>query len=195
VLTYDGKNIDRLGIVMNKSLLGFDAREDSGIIFAPSGCAGLYSRKLLHDVAIDGEYFDEDFYMYAEDSDLGWRARLLGYGCALAADAFVYHEGSASQTVGSLAPIYYGHRNNLLSIVKNSSGNIWRRNGAWIVLGQLASVAAVSIQGHPLLILKAKRDAMRMLPAALRKRKMIQARAKQNTLPLTKIFNPTSVRE
>ncbi|MGH9337434.1 MAG: glycosyltransferase family 2 protein, partial [Vicinamibacteria bacterium] len=48
-------------------------------VFGASGAAALYRRRMLEDVAVDGEYFDEDFFAYREDADLAWRAQLLGW--------------------------------------------------------------------------------------------------------------------
>lgn len=44
--------------------------------------------------------FDERFFMYMEDVDLSWRARLAGYSCHVAPQALFYHE-SASQARSS----------------------------------------------------------------------------------------------
>jgi GT2 family glycosyltransferase len=86
LLRLDGKTLDSTGIVMLRSQRHldrgadepdrgqFDKPED---VFGPSGAAALYRWKALQDVAIDGQFFDEDFFAYREDADLAWRCRLL----------------------------------------------------------------------------------------------------------------------
>jgi GT2 family glycosyltransferase len=54
----------------------FDRRE---FVFGASGAAIAIRLAALPDLAIEGEVFDEDFFMYHEDTDLSWRANLLGW--------------------------------------------------------------------------------------------------------------------
>ena len=77
-------------------------------IFSPCAAAALYKREALE--AVEG--FDEDFFCYFEDVDLGFRMRLAGFRCLLIPEAVVYHTGSAT-TGGrhSDFAVYHGHRN------------------------------------------------------------------------------------
>lgn len=68
-------------------------------VFGPSGAAGLYRRSMLDDVGL----FDADYFMYCEDTDLAFRARLAGWRCLYAPDAVVYHLYSA--TAGKYSPL------------------------------------------------------------------------------------------
>lgn len=76
-------------------------------ILFPSACAALYRREMIEETG----FFDDDFFAYAEDSDLGLRGRLLGWEAVLATEAVVYHK--YSQTSGSLSPfkVYLVERN------------------------------------------------------------------------------------
>lgn len=76
-------------------------------ILMPSACAALYRRAMIEEVG----GFDEDFFAYAEDSDLGLRGRLAGWEALLASDAVVFHK--YSQTAGSFSPlkVYLVERN------------------------------------------------------------------------------------
>lgn len=84
-------------------------------VLAPSGSAALYRREMLE--AIGG--FDEDFFLYCEDTDLGLRARWAGWKCWYAPNAIVYHH--YSHTAGRATPLkaYYVERNRLFLLVKN----------------------------------------------------------------------------
>lgn len=67
-------------------------------ILLPSACAALYRKAMLDEIG----FFDEDFFAYCEDTDLGLRGRLAGWDALLARDAIVLHK--YSQTGGALSP-------------------------------------------------------------------------------------------
>ena len=83
--------------------------------FSGTGGAMLVRRRPFSEVG----GFDEAFFMYCEDFDLGWRLRLRGYRSLLAPKAKVSHEFSAS--LGRMSPtkVYWVHRNYLRSMLKN----------------------------------------------------------------------------
>ncbi|MFZ5917788.1 MAG: glycosyltransferase family 2 protein [Chloroflexota bacterium] len=64
--------------------------------------------------------FDEDFFAFYEDTDLGWRFWVLGYRLLLAPRAVVYHRGhgTAGRLPGEKRRLLY-ERNALLSAIKN----------------------------------------------------------------------------
>ncbi len=82
-------------------------RSVSTKILMPSACAALYRRTMLDETG----FFDEAFFAYCEDTDLGLRGRLAGWGAVLAPDAIVYHKYSA--TAGTFSPfkLYLVERN------------------------------------------------------------------------------------
>lgn len=89
-------------------------------IFAPGGVAPLYKRKVLELlIERDGEIFDEDFFAYAEDYDLGFRIRSLGYTSFLSANASLIHLHSKTSGVASPFKTYYCERNSILTAIKN----------------------------------------------------------------------------
>lgn len=67
-------------------------------VFFPDGCAALYRRSMLEDVGL----FDEQFFAYGDDADLGLRARWRGWHCLYAPGARVYHRHSSS--LGKYSP-------------------------------------------------------------------------------------------
>ncbi len=75
-----------------------------------SGCCLLVS----HDMLVDGRLFDEDFFMYGEDTLLGWRLARAGGKPLLLADAFVRHEGAGSSRRGQLFYEYHLARAHIL---------------------------------------------------------------------------------
>lgn len=89
-----------------------DAKKDA---FIPSACAGLYRKKMLDEVG----GFDEDFFAYCEDTDLGLRARLYGWEAASVPGAVVYHHYSGTGGRYSALKAYLVERNRLWVAVKN----------------------------------------------------------------------------
>ena len=143
----------------------------SGEIFAPCAAASLYRRDAFE--AVGG--FDGDFFCYFEDVDLAFRLRLKGYRCYYAADAIVYHMGSGISGDKSPFTTYHGHRNLVWTFFKNMPLPLLASYLLPHVLLNLASIVVYTFKGQPLVILRAKRDAILGLPAAWRKRHQIQA--------------------
>lgn len=151
-----------------QSAVDLTARE----IFSPCAAAALYRRQAV--VAAGG--FDEDFFCYVEDVDLGFRLRLAGHRVVYVPEAVVHHVGSAT-TGGrhSDFSVYHGHRNLVWTFVKNMPGVLF-----WLLLPlhllmNLFTVVWFTARGKGSVIFKAKWDALKGLPTAWRKRRYIQA--------------------
>ena len=80
----------------------------------PSGCAGLYRRELFDEVGL----LDEDFFAYADDVDLGLRARLAGWDCLYVPTAVVYHRYSSSSSSYSPFKAFLVERNRIWVLLK-----------------------------------------------------------------------------
>lgn len=81
-------------------------------IIYPSGAAVLFKAEVLKKI----DLFDEEFWMYNEDQDLGWRLSLAGWHSVLAPEAVVYHKYNFSK---NQKKYYWLDRNRLLVIFKN----------------------------------------------------------------------------
>jgi GT2 family glycosyltransferase len=90
----------------------FAAEED---VLFPSGCAALYRRAMLDEIG----GFDEDFFLYCEDTDLGLRAQWAGWRCRYVPAAVVEHRYSHSAGSASSLKAYYVERNRLFVLAKN----------------------------------------------------------------------------
>ncbi|MEO7649727.1 MAG: glycosyltransferase family 2 protein [Bryobacteraceae bacterium] len=93
----------------------FDRPEE---VLLPSGSAALYRREMLDRIG----GFDQDFFLYCEDTDLGLRARWAGWRCAYAPKAVVDHHYSRTAGKASALKAYYVERNRLFLVVKNFPG-------------------------------------------------------------------------
>jgi GT2 family glycosyltransferase len=83
-------------------------------VFFPSGCAALYRREMLDEVGL----FDEDFFAYGDDTDLGIKGRLAGWKCLYVPKAVVHHRYSQSSGAYSALKAFYVERNRLWIAVK-----------------------------------------------------------------------------
>jgi GT2 family glycosyltransferase len=81
----------------------------------PSGSAALYRREMLEEIGL----FDESFFLYCEDTDLGLRARWAGWECLYVPEAIVEHRYSHTSGKASALKAYYVERNRLFVIFKN----------------------------------------------------------------------------
>ena len=140
-------------------------------IFSPCAAAALYRRSAFEKVG----GFDEGFFCYVEDVDLGFRLRLAGYRCLYVPQSVVHHVGSGS-TGGQHSDfsVYHGHRNLVWTFVKNMPGLLF-----WLLLPlhvalNLVSIVCFALRGQGGVILRAKRDALLGLPRMWRKRQQIQ---------------------
>ena len=157
----------REGHGTNKDKATHEPRE----VFSPCAAAALYRRDAF--ISVCG--FDENFFCYVEDVDLGFRLRLMGHRCLLWPDAVVHHMGSATSggQQGDFA-VYHGHRNLIWAYVKNMPGWLF-----WACLPLHLAMNFVAIcvfvwRGKGRVILRAKRDALWGLPKMWRMRKEIQ---------------------
>lgn len=140
-------------------------------IFSPCAAAALYRTKVLQTL----EGFDEDFFCYVEDVDLGFRLRLAGHKAMCVDEAMVRHVGSATTGGrGSDFSVYYGHRNLVWTYVKNMPGILFWLFLPLHVLLNIITIAVFSSRGQASVILRSKKDALFGLPRAWAKRKRIQ---------------------
>jgi GT2 family glycosyltransferase len=94
-----------------EALADYDKFDLQSIAY-PSGSAVLFKAEALKRVGL----FDEAFWMYSEDQDLGWRLWLAGFKIVLASRAVFYHKYEFS---GAKGRYYWLDRNRLLAVFKN----------------------------------------------------------------------------
>lgn len=147
-------------------------------VFGISGAAPLYRRAMLEDVRIEGEVFAESFFLYLEDVDVDWRARLRGWKACYVPSAVAYHERGYKGGARPLdvAILRHSVKNRYLLMVRNDRLSHVLRD-AWAILPlevlrflDFAVTAPRSLAGYI--------DAVRLLPGALRQRRMIRQRVR-----------------
>jgi len=95
------------GHLINKNI-------QDGECFSPCAAAAIYRR----DKFEFAKGFDEKYFCYFEDVDLGFRLRLLGERCILISAAKVNHIGSAITGSGSNFSTFHGARNLIWTYAK-----------------------------------------------------------------------------
>jgi GT2 family glycosyltransferase len=140
-------------------------------IFAPCAAAAMYRVDALQAIG----YFDEDFFLYIEDVDLGFRLRLAGYRSLYIPNANVLHIGSAFVGKHSDFQIYHGHRNLVWVYIKNMPGVLFWAFLPLHILLNIASLVWLILRGQGAAAMRAKRDAIEGIPLFWKKRAVIQA--------------------
>ena len=80
-----------------------------GECFSPCGASALFRKSTF----LEAGGFDESYFCYCEDVDLGFRLRLRGERCMFIPDAVIHHHGSAISGRKSEFTIRLGTRNRL----------------------------------------------------------------------------------
>jgi N-acetylglucosaminyl-diphospho-decaprenol L-rhamnosyltransferase len=141
-----------------------------GETFSACAAAALYRREAW--LAAGG--FDERYFCYVEDVDLGFRLRLLGWRCVQVADAIVAHVGGASSGKRSSFSLYYGARNRLWTFVKDMpAALLWPMAPFHVALTLLLLAIAVA-RGEIKPTLHGVIDGLRGLPAMWATRRSVQ---------------------
>ena len=157
-----------------------------GTALFPSGAAALYRREMLDDVGT----FDESFFLYGDDADLGLRGRVAGWGCAFAPEAVAYHHYSRTAGAYSTLKAFHVERNRvwvlfkifpwtlvLASPVFTAARFLVQAFGVLAERGAAHHLARERSALHLVVVtLRAHASALRGLPAVLRARRRMPRR-------------------
>lgn len=144
-------------------------------IFAPCAAAALYRRAALAEVG----GFDEHYFCYMEDVDLGFRLRLAGHTARYVPEAVVDHVGGAtSGGKRSDFSVFHGHRNLVWTYVKNMPAALFWLGLPLHLAANLAALVVFSARGQARVIASAKWHAMRGLAQVWRQRGEVQRQRK-----------------
>ena len=135
-----------------------------------SATAALYSREAFDRAG----GFDERFFCYYEDVDLGVRLRLLGYRSWYVAGAIVRHVGSGITGKGSAFVARHTQRNRIWNYVKNMPAPWFWMLIPLHVLYQALALAHYARQGQLQPALCGTIEALQGLPSILDSRRSVQ---------------------
>jgi len=156
---------------------------DDREVFAPCAAAALYAREAFASAG----GFDESFFCYLEDVDLGFRLQLRGERCIQVRRAEVLHFGAVSARPDSDFFLFHTQRNRLWVLLKNVPSPL-----VWLTL-------ALQIVALPLTVLRrppSKRRAalkgvmagLRGVPMAWRQRRKVQSERVVSSLNIAKML-------
>jgi len=159
----------------------FDREEE---VLWPDGCAAMYRAAML--ARIGG--FDEDFFAYGDDAELGLRARIAGWRCLYVPSAVVRHHRGSTLGRGSSKRMALIERNRVLLACKLFPGSLLWLNPVYFAMRLAAGAFAAGrnagdtaafrgIRGKLALaggLIAGDLDALRLLPRIWRKRRHMQ---------------------
>lgn len=164
-------------------------------ILFPSACAALYRRTMIDIIG----FFDDDFFAYCEDTDLGLRGRLAGWLAVLARDAVVYHRYSRSGGEFSPFKLYLVERNHFWVALKSFPAAMLLSLPFWTFVRYLVQAHLVmssrgaggqfrsaSSSALAMALLRGIGDAAASLPQLMRKRRAVMR---------TRQLSPTEMRD
>lgn len=214
LLNLETREIDSVGMMVYGDGIGrqrgrgriddgsFDRVEE---VLYPSACAALYKREMFDDIGL----FDEDFFLYCEDTDIGLRAQRAGWKAVFAPEAVVLHKYSLTGGGYSLFKAMHVERNRMWVCVKNFPRS-------WILLMPFHTLRRYFFQACGMIssrgstarlkekhsfaailwtVLKAYRSAFAGLPTMLRKRREIRKTGSDGKLAAMMRRHLISVRE
>jgi len=189
-LTTAGVGFNR---ALNESTEGFNRSER---MFGACAAAVLYRRRMLDEIG----FLDEGFFLYDEDTDLSFRAQLAGWKCIYVPRAVVYHIGNATAGRLSDTHVYYHTRNLEFVWIKNMPVGLMLRYAHHKLIQEIGSFCYLCVRhGKWSAYFRAKRDAFKIMPVMLKKRKEIQSRRRVSNKYLrqmmTSIFSLAMVRQ
>jgi GT2 family glycosyltransferase len=147
----------------------------------PDGCAAMYRRAMLDEIG----GFDEDFFAYADDAELGLRGRIAGWTCLYAPGAVVRHHRGATLGLNSARRLTLIERNRVLLAVKLFPWNLLWLNGAYYAIRIVGGMMAAArnkgeirrysgMKGKlqaAMALLRGTLSALPLIPTMLRKRR------------------------
>jgi GT2 family glycosyltransferase len=173
----------------------------------PDGCAAMYRRRMLAEIG----GFDEDLFAYADDAELGLRARIAGWRCLYAPGAVVRHHRGATLGLRSTRRLELIERNRVLLAAKLFPWSLLWLNPAYY-LARIASGAWAAARGRgetalyqgamgkltiAAALIRGDCQALPLLPRMLRKRREIDRIRKLSPRQVRELIleNAISLRE
>jgi len=192
LLRFDGQTVDSAGQTRSLSLypreIGFNRKLDIASLheqscFSACGAVTVFSRAALERLRMADEFYDEDFFMFWEDFDLGWRASAKGLEIRFTPEIQAFHFRSGTMKKSPLSRFslalcrspelkYHLVKNRYLTLIKNFR---WRRFGwaiPFIIGKDLVWVGALTLSA-PVIIIRLLKSG-RIFKRATIKRKALR---------------------
>jgi GT2 family glycosyltransferase len=180
---------------LEKDLGQYDEADE---VLCPNGCAAVYRRSMIEEVG----FFDEAYFAYLEDLDLGLRGQLRGWRCRYVPGAVAYHKKSMTSGYHSAFKAYLVERNRIWNAVRLLPLRLLLLSPLWTIARYLAQAFAAGT-GRGLssrfrrdysrgtlagILLKSYAAALVRLPEVWRQRREIQRNRKLGALAVYKLL-------
>jgi GT2 family glycosyltransferase len=199
---------DGLALGRGRAELPSALREPAETFYA-SDCCCLYRRTMLDALRLpSGELYDEDFFAYADETDMGWRAQRLGWTSIYVPTAMVLHRHAMSS--GSVSPflVRLVERNRIWVAVKNfpwwlivagvfwtGYRYVWQVWGAFSGRGRAGAMASQQSKwAMAKILLRAIGEALWGIPRMLPKRRAIMRTGRMGPRRFREIFRRFGIR-
>jgi GT2 family glycosyltransferase len=193
--TAEPDRLDSAGLVIHRNRRAFDRGaslpesdyNEITEIFGVSGAAAVYSRAMVKDVSVNGQFFDELFFAYKEDVDVSWRSQIYGWKSVYIPQAIAYHERGWKQGKRNAQPLVirqHSYINRYLMMIKNDQLSAICKNILPLLTFEFASLLYYLLREPKVLL--AWSSVVRNRRSLLRDRKLIQSKRK---VPLAEIYN------
>jgi GT2 family glycosyltransferase len=174
----DGQNRGRGSGALDRGQ--FDREEE---VLWPDGCACMYRRAMIDRIG----GFDEDFFAYGDDAELGLRARIAGWRCIYTPRAVVRHHRGSTLGKDSVRRLVLIERNRVLLALKLFPWSLLWLNpfyaaarmaaGAWrAARGEGDTAYFPGLRGKLTMawaLVRGDLEALRLAPRMLRKRRAL----------------------
>lgn len=200
LIVYGTNAIDSAGDGYATSLKGYKRGEGEDrlkydrqeYVFGACAGAALYRQKMVEEIG----FFDDDFFLIHEDTDLNLRAQLAGWKVIYVPAAVVYHKVRSSIGHMSDTAVYYTLRNSEFVRIKSIPCSILLRCLPEFIIGTITEFLYFALKHRKLrLYIKAKLDVLKALPKMLRKRRAIMKKRKVSSGYLYSIMTPVWSRD
>ncbi len=124
-IDYVGELLGNLGFLKSTAQYGEidNGQYDSSNSILAAKSAGMFIRR---QAFIDAGEFDPDYFIFMEESDLGWRTWLAGYKNIFCPKSIVYHKFSSTKDIvdpkfNNYLVRFHGTKNYIQTLIKNLS--------------------------------------------------------------------------
>jgi GT2 family glycosyltransferase len=206
LLRFDKKTLDSTGQFLRRNLTPLErgygepdlgTYNQPGYVLSSCGAVAFYRHSMLEAIQLDGEFFDESYFTFYEDLDIGWRAQLLGWKAYYIPTAVAYHFRGGGFAEQKRKKYWFEHlpffpnasllqkpkelqrhiiKNRYLTLIKNASFHDILRGFPAILKFELLLWGYVLCVRPSLFTTLV--ELVKLFPGALKKRHAIQARRK-----------------
>jgi len=171
-----GDYIDVVGHANNIGIGEKDSAEynKEDYVFLVTGGGSLIRKELFDRVGL----FDDDYFAYFEDVDLGLRAQMQGYKGYYQPKAVIHHIHMATSKRNPEFKEYLQYRNMTQTIIKDFPASLLKKDWNWLraILVNLNTIRYLFSIGYGIAALKAEWYVLTHISALLKKRKDVQSR-------------------